>query len=945
MALPGIPQPTGPAYTEVDIALLHNGQPVIDTSLLPGVPGQRGPTGPTGPQGNASTVPGPTGPTGPQGSFGGATFEYLFTTSIIDTDPSAGYLSFNADPFSGATEFYISFTDLTNTSTYGFLQTIDDSTSQIKGNFKIFNKNNDAEYAYFSIIGNHYHHGQYFEVPVAYMSGSITSMAQGEHVGITFARTGDIGDTGPAGIIQGTTAPTNTNVVWMDTSASATPLGLTDLASLISATSPLTYNAATGVFGITQSLLSITSSQVSDLSTTLSSYALKTADQTFTGTQTLQAGSASTSSLIVQAAASPTADVLQIIDSAGTVKARVYNNFNWNISGGLTTSNTVQSPYNVTQQYATIGGFQGTTTVPLTVKAAASQTADLQQWQDSSSNNLANIAPNGNLYVRGTQTYYASLGPSNLVFSRPSNNYIDAMTAGGSIYTRATLNTPSDTFVSVANAYGMILNPTSSLGTQSVPLVIKGSTLTATITAATANGTTITYTAANQFQANQIVTITGVVSTGNPTATAGSGFNLTSATIASASATQFTITNALVDTYTSGGTATSVQVGDLQQWTNSSGTILAKVDSTGAITTNSSAGVGTSYIHDNSFTGPFISLSSSQLNISSRSAANIGLIIKGAASQTANLQEWQNSAGTLLARISSSGRLDAAQIGSSTSAQALMTPGGDTGAFLVSSAVATNKALVLRGWTAQTANILEYQDGGNIVLGGSNALAQTYTGSTAPILAAVGGATTAATGTGTTATLTLTSASNAAVGDLITVAGVTPTGYNGTYVVTAVSNTSPFTVSYANATTAAQTVAGTVSLPAQSSITARSAGTKGLVVKGAVSQASNLFEVFDSANTSLFAIQSAGAAYTSVNFRTPALMDTAGTTAITFGTSRNVQLFTATAAFGGGAGVLGIANATTAPTSNPTGGGILYVEAGALKYRGSSGTVTIIAPA
>lgn len=35
----------------------------------------------------------------------------------------------------------------------------------------------------------------------------------------------------------------------------------------------------------------------------------------------------------------------------------------------------------------------------------------------------------------------------------------------------------------------------------------------------------------------------------------------------------------------------------------------------------------------------------------------------------------------------------------------------------------------------------------------------------------------------------------------------------------------------------------------------------------------------------------------------------------------------------------------TAPTANPTGGGVLYVEAGALKYRGSSGTVTTIANA
>jgi hypothetical protein len=48
---------------------------------------------------------------------------------------------------------------------------------------------------------------------------------------------------------------------------------------------------------------------------------------------------------------------------------------------------------------------------------------------------------------------------------------------------------------------------------------------------------------------------------------------------------------------------------------------------------------------------------------------------------------------------------------------------------------------------------------------------------------------------------------------------------------------------------------------------------------------------------------------------------------------------------GGGVGIVAIANATTVPTSNPTGGGLLYVEGGALKYRGSSGTVTTIASA
>lgn len=49
--------------------------------------------------------------------------------------------------------------------------------------------------------------------------------------------------------------------------------------------------------------------------------------------------------------------------------------------------------------------------------------------------------------------------------------------------------------------------------------------------------------------------------------------------------------------------------------------------------------------------------------------------------------------------------------------------------------------------------------------------------------------------------------------------------------------------------------------------------------------------------------------------------------------------------FGAGVLVTFIANSTTIPTGNPTGGGILYVESGALKFRGSSGTITTLGAA
>jgi hypothetical protein len=44
-------------------------------------------------------------------------------------------------------------------------------------------------------------------------------------------------------------------------------------------------------------------------------------------------------------------------------------------------------------------------------------------------------------------------------------------------------------------------------------------------------------------------------------------------------------------------------------------------------------------------------------------------------------------------------------------------------------------------------------------------------------------------------------------------------------------------------------------------------------------------------------------------------------------------------------GNIEVKNSASVPSSNPSGGGVLYVEGGALKYRGSSGTVTTIANA
>jgi hypothetical protein len=71
--------------------------------------------------------------------------------------------------------------------------------------------------------------------------------------------------------------------------------------------------------------------------------------------------------------------------------------------------------------------------------------------------------------------------------------------------------------------------------------------------------------------------------------------------------------------------------------------------------------------------------------------------------------------------------------------------------------------------------------------------------------------TTGTSGTGTTATISFaTQPSAPAVGSVVVVTGVVPSGYNGTYVVTSSTTSS---VSYASTTTGSQTTAGKVSIP------------------------------------------------------------------------------------------------------------------------------------
>ena len=66
---------------------------------------------------------------------------------------------------------------------------------------------------------------------------------------------------------------------------------------------------------------------------------------------------------------------------------------------------------------------------------------------------------------------------------------------------------------------------------------------------------------------------------------------------------------------------------------------------------------------------------------------------------------------------------------------------------------------------------------------------------------------------------------------------------------------------------------------------------------------------------------------------------------VTLSLASNLKVGTGGYTSNNGTPALEIRNCTLAPSTNPTNGGVLYVQAGALKYRGSAGTVTVIKPA
>jgi len=178
----------------------------------------------------------------------------------------------------------------------------------------------------------------------------------------------------------------------------------------------------------------------------------------------------------------------------------------------------------------------------------------------------------------------------------------------------------------------------------------------------------------------------------------------TNATLNTSTLVDATATSSLVSTTPLTVKGLSGQTANLQEWEDSSSNVLSKVDYAGAL-----------WVNNNIIAGS-LSTALGRLTIFTASASSIGAIIRGSASQTADLQQWQTSAGTVFTRVNSSGYLGTERLGVSSNATTIPS----TAMAYIESGSSGNPSLILRAAASQTADIQQWQSSTGAVLSDIN---------------------------------------------------------------------------------------------------------------------------------------------------------------------------------------------------------------------------------
>jgi hypothetical protein len=157
---------------------------------------------------------------------------FNFDTSTTDADPGAGDVRFNHATPASVTEIYFDNADRDGNTVTSWLDTFDDSTSTNNGVLTFTPAATPSAKLVYSVTGSVVDGTGYRKVTVTHVAGT-TLPSSGAHLGVTFSRTGDKGDTGADAVIPATAFNFNTATTDSDKDAgdiwfnNATPASVT----------------------------------------------------------------------------------------------------------------------------------------------------------------------------------------------------------------------------------------------------------------------------------------------------------------------------------------------------------------------------------------------------------------------------------------------------------------------------------------------------------------------------------------------------------------------------------------------------------------------------------------------------------------------------------------------------------------------------------------------
>jgi hypothetical protein len=449
------------------------------------------------------------------------------------------------------------------------------------------------------------------------------------------------------------------------------------------------------------------------------------------------ATSATTANFVVNSTVQPLSLGQQVQISSSTPS---YFNGNWTVTAVSLAGNSTWS-FSINGSGFTPGGVNLGTglirpsaqmsilpsngqTTPLIIQQHPNSQQNLTEWQNPTGNAFA--------YINGAGTFVTS---GNINASNITLNAGTAIQLNGNIGT-----TGADTsYINMRN----ISNNTFGTGsiyifggnTAMHGLVIRaGGNITGTISTATANGTNIVYTSASGYvfgpkyvSVGQTITVTGIVSTGNPSGTAGSGFNVTNATVTAATSTNITVTVALTDTYTSGGSFTTTNnglTGDLLQFQNSAGGVIAKIAYGGGATFTGNTLLSGGLSVQGNYGGTNTVLIANNQDI-------VGLTIKANNVQSNSLLELRDSNNNLVTYFGPAGQIVSNQTIGSAGYMYSVQPASfgsnglnNTYQVQVINGTAARIAFMIKAAASQTGNLTEWQDSNSNVIALVNSSAE-----------------------------------------------------------------------------------------------------------------------------------------------------------------------------------------------------------------------------